>query len=425
MNIGIIGSGGREHALCKKISDSKLTSRIFCFPGNAGTSKLATNIEVDILNFKKLLNLININKIKLVIVGPEEPLVKGIVDFLRKRKIKVFGPDKYSAKLEGSKAFMKKICSANNIPTAKFKICRNINDVNNFLKKSKLPIVVKADGLAAGKGVTICNKKDQLFKNTLEIFKGKFGSSNKVVLEEFLIGQEASYFLIVDKKSFKFFGSAQDHKRVYEKDKGANTGGMGAYSPAPIINKSLENKIIHKIVKPTLNALRQKKRFYTGFLYVGLMIHKNEPYLIEYNIRMGDPECQVILPRLKTDLVKIIKKTTENKLNKINIEWRKTKCMTIVLCSKGYPGKYKKNVNIKKIDKIKLSKKDYIYHAGTKTINGQILSNGGRVLNVTSIGRKYNLIRKRILFILKKINWKHGFYRKDIGWKVIDNNENY
>lgn len=425
MNIGIIGSGGREHALCKKISESKLTDRIFCFPGNAGTSKLATNLEVDILDFKKLLNLIKINKIKLIIVGPEEPLVKGIVDFLKKHKIKVFGPDKYSAKLEGSKAFMKKICLANDIPTAKFKICKNINDVNEFLKISKLPIVVKADGLAAGKGVSICKNENQLFKNTSEIFKGKFGSSNKVVLEEFLPGEEASYFLIVDKKSFKFFGDAQDHKRVHEKDLGANTGGMGAYSPAPIIDKSLEKKIILKIVKPTLNALRRKKKFYIGFLYVGLMIHKNEPYLIEYNIRMGDPECQVILPRLKTDLVEIIKKTTENKLNKVKIKWKKTKCMTVVLCSKGYPSKYKKNVVIKKIDKIKLSKKDFIYHAGTKIIDGQILSNGGRVLNITSTGNRYAAIRKKILSILKNLNWKQGFYRKDIGWKVINGNKNY
>ena len=424
MNIGIIGSGGREHALCKKVYESKLTDKIFCFPGNAGTSKFASNIKVDILNFKKLLNLININKINLVIVGPEEPLVKGIVDFLKKHRIKVFGPDKYSSKLEGSKAFMKKICLANNIPTAKFKICKNINDVKKFVHASKLPVVVKADGLAAGKGVSICKNKNQLYKNASKVFKGKIGSSRKVVLEEFLPGEEASYFLIVDKKNFKFFGNAQDHKQVFEKDKGANTGGMGAYSPAPIINKSLEKKIIFKIVKPTLDALRQKKKFYTGFLYVGLMIYKNEPYLIEYNIRMGDPECQVILPRLKSDLVKIIKKATENKLDEVKIEWKKTKCMTVVLCSKGYPGKYKNNLVIKNIDKIKLSKKDFIYHAGTKMINDQILSNGGRVLNVSSIGNKYNLIRKKILSILKKIKWRQGFYRKDIGWKVINGNKN-
>ena len=420
MNIGIIGSGGREHALCKKIYDSKLTTKIFCFPGNAGTSKLATNININILKFKKLLNLIKLYKIKLVVVGPEEPLVKGLADYLRKNKIKVFGPNKYASKLEGSKAFMKKICSAYNIPTAKYKICKNKNHVNKFLINSQFPVVVKADGLASGKGVSICKNKNEVIKKTSDIFKGRVGSSKKVILEEFLKGEEASYFLVVDKNSFKFFGTAQDHKRVYEKDKGPNTGGMGAYSPAPIINKSLEEKIIMKIVKPTLHALKKKKKFYSGFLYVGLMIKKNEPYLIEYNIRMGDPECQVILPRLKTDLVKIIKKTTENKLKSLKIEWKKTKSLTIVLCSKGYPYKYKKNIKIKKIDKIKLSKNDYIYHAGTKILNGEILSNGGRVLNITSTGNNYAIIRKKIFSILNKINWKQGFYRKDIGWKVIN-----
>jgi len=411
--------------LCKKISDSKLSKKIICFPGNAGTSKLALNVEVDILNFKKLLQLIKFYKISLVVVGPEEPLVKGLVDFLKKNKIRVFGPNKFASKLEGSKAFMKKICFENNIPTAKFKICNKIKEVTNFLKQCKFPVVVKADGLAAGKGVSICKNKHQVLKKAMEIFRGKFKSSKKVVLEEFLIGEEASYFLVVDRNSFKFFGTAQDHKRVYERDKGPNTGGMGAYSPAPIINKSLEKKIIFRIVKPTLSALRKKKKFYTGFLYVGLMIKKNEPYLIEYNIRMGDPECQVILPRLKTDLVKIIKKATENKLNEIKIEWKKTKSMTIVLCSRGYPGKYKKNFKIKKINKIKLSKKDYIYHAGTLMANDQLISSGGRVLNVTSIGNSYFSIRKKILSILKKLNWKQGFYRKDIGWKVVNKNENY
>ena len=325
MNIGIIGSGGREHAICKKLSESKPVNKIICFPGNAGTSYLATNVDVDINNFNKLLKLIKFHEINLVIVGPEEPLVRGVVDFLKKHKIKVFGPNKYAAKLEGSKAFMKRICLKNKIPTAKFKICNNNNNVNTFLKNCKYPVVVKADGLAAGKGVFICKNKNQVIKFTSDIFKGKFVSSKKVVLEEFLEGEEASYFIIVDKNNFKFFGSAQDHKRVYENDKGPNTGGMGAYSPAPIINKLLEKKIISKIVKPTLKALNIKKKFYTGFLYVGLMIKDNEPYLIEYNIRMGDPECQVILPRLKTDLLKIIIAALENKLEKINIKWKKEK----------------------------------------------------------------------------------------------------
>ncbi len=420
MNIGIIGSGGREHALCKKISESKLSKKIICFPGNAGTSKLALNVEVDILNFNKLLQLIKFYKISLVVVGPEEPLVKGLVDFLKKNKIRVFGPNKFASKLEGSKAFMKKICFENNIPTAKFKICNKIKEVTNFLKQCKFPVVVKADGLAAGKGVSICKNKRQVINFSSSIFKGKFVSSKKVILEEFLDGEEASYFLIVDKFSFKFFGSAQDHKRVYENDKGPNTGGMGAYSPAPIINNSLEKKIILNIVKPTLKALKNKKQFFSGFLYVGLMIKNDEPYLIEYNIRMGDPECQVILPRLKTDIVKILKLTTENNLKKIQLKWKKEKSMTIVLCTKGYPGKYKKDLNIKKLDSIKLKKNNFIFHAGTKILNGQLVSNGGRVLNVTSLGNNFMKIRNDILLILKKINWKYGFYRRDIGRMVIN-----
>ena len=422
MNIGIIGSGGREHALCKKISESKSIKKIFCFPGNPGTNKIATNLNVDILDFKKILKLIKFFKIDIIIVGPEEPLVKGIVDFLNKHKIKVFGPNKFAAKLEGSKAFMKKICYQNKIPTARFKICNKLNEAKNFIKNCPLPIVVKADGLASGKGVSICSNKQQVIKKALEIFNGKFKSSKKVILEEFLKGEEASYFLIADNYTFKFFGTAQDHKRVYENDKGPNTGGMGAFSPAPIINKSLEKKIINKIVKPTLNALKRKRKNYSGFLYVGLMIKNNEPYLIEYNIRMGDPECQVILPRLKTDLAQVLKKVVDNKLKKINLKWKKEKCMTIVLCSKGYPKNYKKNIELNTLKNIKINKNDYIYHAGTKEYNGQIFSNGGRVLNITSIGNNFLNIRKRIIFILKKLNLKRFFYRKDIGWRVIDAN---
>ena len=419
MNIGLIGSGGREHALCKKIHESKTTKKIYCFPGNAGTSKIAENVKVDILNFKEVLRLIKLKKINLVIIGPEEPLVRGLVDFLEKKKIKVFGPNKFSSKLEGSKAFMKQICKQNKIPTADFKICRNQLDVLHFIKRNKFPIVVKADGLAAGKGVTICKTKNQVLNISKEIFDGKFKSSNKVVLEEFLKGEEASYFLIVDKKNYKFFGTAQDHKRVGENDKGPNTGGMGAYSPAPIINSKLEKKIIKKIVEPTLQALKKKKSPYKGFLYVGLMIRNNEPYLIEYNIRMGDPECQVILPRLETDFLEIIDKAVNNNLKKLKIKWKKQKCMTIVLCSKGYPGKYEKNKLIQNMKKIKLSKNEFIFHAGTKSKNGKVYSNGGRVLNISSMGNNFKKIRENILNIIKKISWKFGFFRKDIGWKVI------
>ncbi len=420
MNIGLIGSGGREHAICKKIYESNSVRKIICFPGNAGTSEIATNVSVNILDFKKILECIKKYKIDLVIVGPEEPLVKGLVDFLNKNKIKVFGPDKYSSKLEGSKAFMKHICAQNNIPTAKFKVCYKKSDVLKFINICNLPIVVKADGLAAGKGVTICKTKKQVLDNSNEIFNGKFKSSKKLILEEFLEGEEASYFLIVDKNSFKFFGTAQDHKRAKENDRGPNTGGMGAYSPAPIINKSIEKKIIDKIVKPTLAALKKKRRPYKGFLYVGLIIKNKEPYLIEYNIRMGDPECQVILPRLKTDLIKLIKNTINNKLDETKVEWKKDKCMTIVLCSKGYPGNYKKNIKIDRINNIKLSKNEFVYHAGTKRQNGDILSNGGRVLNITATGNNFKKIRKKIIKIMNKINWSKGFFRKDIGCKIIN-----
>ena len=425
MNIALIGSGGREHALCQKIRESKFSKKIFCIPGNAGTAKIARNVEIDFLNFKKLLGIIKLHKIDLVIVGPEEPLVRGMVDFLIKNKIRVFGPNRYASKLEGSKAFMKSVCQNYNIPTAKFKVCKNKKDVKAFLETSSLPLVVKADGLAAGKGVTICKNKKKVLKVSDEIFKGKFKSSKKIVLEEFLEGEEASYFLIVDKNHFKFFGTAQDHKRVYENDRGPNTGGMGAYSPAPIITNKLENKIISKIVNPTLRALKKKKNPYSGFLYVGLMIKDNEPFLIEYNVRMGDPECQVILPRLKTDIVKIFKNTITNRLKNTKIEWRKQKSMAIVLCTKGYPGSYKKNLLINNINKVKLLKEDFIYHAGTKILNNEIRSNGGRVLNFVSTGNNFLSVRNQIISYIKKLNWKKGFFRKDIGWKIIDKYENY
>jgi phosphoribosylamine--glycine ligase len=418
MNIALIGSGGREHAICLKLYDSKLVNKIYCMPGNAGTARIANNLNINFLDFKELLIAVKYYKIDLVIVGPELPLVKGVVDFLKKNKIKVFGPNRYAAKLEGSKAFMKSLCQKYNIPTANFKTCKNNKDVKKFLNQNNFPIVVKADGLAAGKGVVICNTEKEVKKFSGEIFSGKFKTSKKLVLEEFLEGEEASYFLIVDKNNFSFIGSAQDHKRVGKNETGPNTGGMGAYSPAPIINKYIEKKIIDKIVKPTLNALKERNNPYTGFLYVGLMIKNNEPYLIEYNVRMGDPECQVIMPRLKTDLVKILDASLKNKLSKVKIRWKNDKCMTTVLCAKGYPNKYKTNkiINLKKI---KLNQKSFIYHAGTKLKDRSIISNGGRVLNITVLGNTFLEIRNKILKIIKKINWKHGFYRSDIGWRVI------
>ena len=366
MIIGIIGSGGREHSICLKIHESKKTKKIYCFPGNAGTEEVAENIDIDTNNFEKLKNFINEKKIDLIIVGPEKPLVNGVVDFLQKNNIWVFGPNKIAAQLEGSKIFTKEICEKNKIPTAKFGIFKNISQSNNFIENSNYPIVVKADGLASGKGVYICESKIQAKEAIEEIFNGKFGKAENILIEEFLIGEEMSYFIITDGYTIKKFQTAQDHKRVLEGDKGKNTGGMGAYSPSRLINKNLDNKIMEKIIKPTIKALNNNNCKYKGFLYAGLMIVKDEPYLIEYNVRMGDPECQTILPKLNTDFLDIIIACCDKNLNNIEIDWSEEKSLCIVLCSKGYPEKFEKNKMINNLDKINLEKNEYIFHAGTK-----------------------------------------------------------
>ena len=424
MNIAIIGSGGREHSLCHKIAQSSLVNQIFCIPGNAGTKSIAKNIDVDISNFPEIYKTVKKEKVDIVIVGPEQPLVDGVVDYLNKKNIKVFGPNKFASQLEGSKGFMKDLCKKYNIPTAKFAIFENFNEAVNFIDNNSIPIVVKADGLAAGKGVSICMSADEAKEKTREILEGKFSSSKKVVLEEFLEGEELSYFVIVDENSYNFFGSAQDHKRVGEGDTGPNTGGMGAYSPTKILTNELEEKIKKKIIEPTLKAMKDLGHPYKGFLYAGLMINKNEPYLIEYNIRMGDPECQVLMMRLKTDLVKIIDNATKNSLNNLKIEWDKNSCMTIVLCSKGYPGSYIKDIEIKNLTKSTSDKNNQIFHAGTYEKNNKVFSNGGRVLNITSLANNLLGARNKSLDNLEKINWTDGFFRKDIGWKAIKKDEN-
>ena len=421
MNLAVLGSGGREHAICYKLKQSSKIKKLFCIPGNAGTQKIAKNIKADISNFDELYQVIKKNKIELVIVGPEQPLVDGIVDYLNKKKVRVFGPDKYASQLEGSKAFMKNLCRKHNIPTANFGIFDNFDDASEFIKKNGSPIVVKADGLAAGKGVSICTSVEEALKNTKEILDGKFKSSKKVVLEEFIEGEEISYFAIVDKNSYHFFGSAQDHKRVGENDTGPNTGGMGAYSPSALLTKELENKIKQKIIQPTLKAMKDLGHPYRGFLYAGLMINKDEPYLIEYNIRMGDPECQVLMMRLQTDLLEVIECAIKNKLDNLKITWSNKICITIVLCSKGYPSDYVKNSEIKNLSKIKLDDSNQIFHAGTYNKNNKIYSNGGRVLNITSCSESLVKARNNSLSNINKINWKDGFFRKDIGWKAIKN----
>tara|TARA_B100000676_G_scaffold307520_1_gene366183 strand:+ start:821 stop:2086 length:1266 start_codon:yes stop_codon:yes gene_type:complete len=420
MKVGIIGSGGREHAICKSLINSKKIDKIFCFPGNAGTENIAKNVEINLENFELLKDFILKNKIDLIVIGPEKPLVDGLVDYLEKYEIKVFGPSKIAAQLEGSKIFTKKICEKFNIPTAKFGIFKNKNDAKNFLVKSKFPIVIKADNLASGKGVYICNNTSEGDLAIEEIFNGKFGKAKNLLIEEFLDGEEMSFFTIHDGKVFKNFQTAQDHKRVLEGDKGKNTGGMGAYSPSRLINKDLEEKIINKIINPTLKGLSELGTNYKGFLYAGLMIVKNEPYLIEYNVRMGDPECQTILPKIKTDLIEIFLACCDEKLNEINIEWSDKKSLCVVVCSNGYPETFKKNIEIYNLNKVNLGNEDYLFHAGTLKKDNKIYAVGGRVLNFVSLSKDFKTARENIFLNLNKLNWKNGFYRKDIGYKVID-----
>ena len=420
MKVGIIGSGGREHAICKSIKKSTKIEKIYCFPGNAGTSEFAENIEIDFSNFNKIKDFSISNNISLIIVGPENPLVDGIVDFFKDTEIDIFGPDKISSQLEGSKIFTKKICEEYKIPTAKFGIFENSSDATTFLNKTQFPLVVKADGLASGKGVYICENKEEADIAVKEIFNGKFGIAKNILIEEFLVGEEMSYFIISDGKEIKSFETAQDHKRVLEGDKGDNTGGMGAYSPSRLINQVLEEKILSKIIKPTIKALQDMGSNYRGFLYAGLMIINDEPYLIEYNVRMGDPECQTILPKLKSDLLEIIEACCKQTLKKLEIEWYDKKSLCIVICSKGYPSKYSKDILIENTEKLNLTQGDFIYHAGTKKIQNKIYSNGGRVINFVSLSSNFKESRNKIFNYIKKLNWNGGFYRKDIGYKVID-----
>ena len=420
MKIGIIGSGGREHSLCFKILQSKIVEKVFCIPGNAGTSKIAENLNLNILDFGLIHEQVLKNKIDLLIVGPEVPLVEGIVDYFEKKKVKIFGPSKKASKLEGSKIFMKNFCEKFNIPTAKFAEIKNLKQANKFIDEVKLPIVVKSDGLASGKGVTICYTREEALHDIKNIFNGKFQSSTKVILEEFLTGEEASYFVITDGKNFKPIGTAQDHKRIGEGDTGPNTGGMGAYSPSLLINKRIENKVISNIIIPTLDGMKSMGFEYKGILYAGLMIENDEPKLIEYNIRFGDPECQVIMMRLKNDLLDLILSVINNNINQKKILWDKKPCITIVASNKGYPENYNKNTEIKNIDEISEDEDVRLFHAGTeKNQSKKIIATGGRVLNSTVKAKSLKIARSKSLKLLDKINWVNKYYRRDIGYKVI------
>jgi phosphoribosylamine---glycine ligase len=422
MKIGIIGSGGREHAICHFLHNSKKVAEIFCIPGNAGTSLLAKNLSIDLNNFEEIKKTVLKNKIDFIVVGPEKPLVDGLVDYLKKYNIKVFGPSKTASQLEGSKIFTKKLCKKYNIPTAKFGIFKNSKDAINFLNHSVFPIVIKADGLASGKGVYISKNKEEGIQAVKEIFNGKFGKAEQILIEEFLDGEEMSYFIISDGKNYKKFQTAQDHKRVFEGDTGKNTGGMGAYSPSNLINNELDSKILKKIIEPTLNGLNDLGSSYEGFLYAGLMIKNNEPYLIEYNVRMGDPECQTILPKLKNDLFDVIKSCIDKDLKSQDLSWSENQSLCVVLCSKGYPDKFDNNIEIKNLEKLNINnnENEFIFHAGTKIVNNKVYSNGGRVLNFIKTSKDFKNSRDQVIKTINNLNWKNGFFRKDIGHRVIN-----
>lgn len=425
MNILLIGSGGREHAIAKKLYESPDTKKIFCTPGNPGTEKYAVSVVLNTSNHNEILSYCKNNEINLVVIGPEIPLVEGLVDFLNKYNILVFGPKKLAAKLEGSKKFTKEICEKYNIPTAKYKSFNEENLAIDYLKTQNFPIVIKADGLAAGKGVIIAENLNEGIDAIKKIFSGIFDKAgNKIIIEEFLIGEEVSFFILADENNFIELTSAQDHKRIGLNDTGPNTGGMGAYSPAPIMTDELKKKTIERIIKPTLEAMKKLGCPFTGILYAGLMITNEGPKLIEYNVRFGDPECQVILPRLKTDLLSLIVNCCRNKLSESIVEWNKNYALTIVMASEGYPGSYKKDQLITGIDSAEKNPNTTIFHAGTKKSGNSIMTNGGRVLSVTCFGKTVKEANLNAINAIKLIKWDNSYYRSDIGWRAIERENN-
>ena len=424
MNILILGSGGRESAITWKIKQNKNINKIFIAPGNAGTNSCGQNVEIPVNDFVQINKFCNENNIKTIIVGPEDPLVNGIVDFFKENNpnVFVFGPDKNGAKLEGSKDFSKIFMQKYNIPTAKYLSVdiNNLTDGFKFLDTLNAPYVLKADGLAAGKGVLILDNIAEAKSELENMLNGKFGEASKtVVIEEYLSGIEMSAFVITDGKSYKILPNAKDYKRIGENDTGLNTGGMGAVSPVPFANKDFLNKVENKIIIPTIKGLQQENIVYKGFIFFGLMNVNGEPYVIEYNVRMGDPETEVVIPRIKSDLLEIILSTKNQELSNKDILLENNTAVTVMLVSGGYPEKYDKGYEITGINNVE---KSIIFHAGTKQQNNKILTNGGRVLSVTSFGKDISEALNISYDSIKKINFEKMYYRKDIGKDLLNYN---
>ncbi len=419
MKILVLGNGAREHSLCYAISRSPLTTSLFCIPGNYGISLLAECRVLDLDDFDSIHSFCVEKFIDLIVVGPEVPLVSGIVDYFLSKNIKIFGPNKYASQLEGSKSFMKDLCKNYSIPTAAYSTFDNFEDAVKYLKKQSLPIVVKANGLAAGKGVTVADNFEMAEKALKEIFENKFGINMTAVIEEFMEGEEASYFVCTDGTEFISLESAQDHKRIGENDTGPNTGGMGAYSPAPIFTDEIKKQVDDEIIYPTLNAMRELGHPYQGILYAGLMIKNGTAKLVEYNIRFGDPECQVLMLRMKSDIVQLMLSCIDKDLQNYELKWEDDHCATVVMASNGYPGLFEKETVINGIDNLENTDTFQIFHAATAIKDKKIIATGGRVLSVTAKNASLGKALSKIYDSIHLIDWPEGYYRKDIGKKAL------
>jgi phosphoribosylamine---glycine ligase len=421
MNILLLGSGGREHALAWKMAASPLVDRLFCAPGNAGIAQEAECTQLDIADHAAVIGFCRDNRIDFVVVGPETPLCAGIVDDLEAAGIKAFGPSRTAARLEGSKGFTKDLCRSAGIPTAAYERFGAAVPAKAYVRQRGAPIVVKADGLAAGKGVVVAESVAEAEAAIEMILGGGLGAAGgELVVEECLVGEEASFFALCDGETALPLASAQDHKRAFDGDKGPNTGGMGAYSPAPIVEPAMSERVMSEIIAPTLRAMKALGAPYKGVLYAGLMITADGPKLIEYNVRFGDPECQVLMPRLMSDLVPALLASRDDVLKSVDLRWYPDAALTVVMAAKGYPGSYAKGSVIEGLDEAAAVEGVEIFHAGTRREDGRVLANGGRVLDVTALGKTVSEARTRAYEALSRIRWPDGFYRHDIGWRAVE-----
>jgi phosphoribosylamine--glycine ligase len=421
MNILLIGSGGREHALAWRLSKSPSCGKLFIAPGNPGTAACGENVAVDVTDHQAVIDFCRLMQIGLVVVGPEAPLVAGLVDDLTAAGIKALGPTKAAAQLEGSKAFTKDLCAEFKIPTAAYRRFTDAETAKTYIRNFGVPIVVKADGLAAGKGVVVATSFEEAEAAVDMMIGGGLGQAGaEVVIEAFLDGEEASFFALCDGETAIPFGTAQDHKRVFDGDKGPNTGGMGAYSPASILTPALQDQVMCEIIAPTLAGMASRGTPYTGILYAGLMLTAKGPQLIEYNARLGDPETQVLMPRLRSDLVEALLAACEKRLKDVSLQWDNRAAMTVVLAADGYPGAVEKGSQIRNVDSAEALADVLVFHAGTKQDASRLLANGGRVLNVTALGDTITKARDRAYEAVAAIDWPEGFCRKDIGWREVE-----